>query len=747
MMSRFEQLTRVAVAASLLTLGAAGTADAATRQVAKTGVNMGDCIGTPCLTIGYAISKAAANDTIQIGPGLYAEAVQSFTAPLTLVGAGAGTEAAADPSTDTIIAPNSNFLNTDALTLSEDTTVRGIRLRGADAAGGNAAGKALNLLPDPAGARSYTIEDVVAIGGIDLMNADPAAVLVSDTTQPGKSITATLRNTKMAAAGCFDTSCTGDTGFATLDVSGPNVTVNLEDSLVNAGVIDNGIVVSDATLNLLRSTVRATEYGGMFPDATRTGIRLTGSTSDTGATATIDRSRVFGGTSSALSLARQSVATARNSLIATTLTNDLTSVNSTQAISVGSQVSTQQPRLIAIGSTIVARAKGIDTALRLSNAVAGRPSATLRNTVVHAEDLGGAAVPDVSIESYGAGSPIVFDASASRFATVATSGPQPGEVTATAPGSGTNITGAPLFKDAAGGDFSLLAGSPGIDAGDSAESFGTLDLAGATRVVDGDTNCTAVPDIGAFELQGNALDVCPTPPAGGGEQPGGGTPQQPGGGTTTTTTTPPVLAPGQSADGRFPAKLEVKKMGIDRARRRLVGTIELTGRATGTVAGALRAAGRTVRFSVPVPASANGSAHRLSFTVPLSRAQTELGTGIVTLSYAGNARVRPDEVRTRAANGVAALKRTAATITGGRLVVAGTVSRRARGSVRVRFGYNRPDRTFAFFSVTAPIKDGAWSIDVPLPAGGETGGELSIQFTGYLKGPIRGEQDAKTVAP
>ncbi|MEO8457785.1 MAG: hypothetical protein ABI559_08240 [Chloroflexota bacterium] len=62
--------------------------------MATTGADVGDCsnIITPCLTINYAISQSAASDTINVGPGTYAEnvSVPATLAGLTLKGAQAG---------------------------------------------------------------------------------------------------------------------------------------------------------------------------------------------------------------------------------------------------------------------------------------------------------------------------------------------------------------------------------------------------------------------------------------------------------------------------------------------------------------------------------------------------------------------------------------------------------------------------------------------------------------------------------
>jgi hypothetical protein len=96
-------------------------------------------------------------------------------------------------------------------------------------------------------------------------------------------------------------------------------------------------------------------------------------------------------------------------------------------------------------------------------------------------------------------------ASTSSFTTaiVANSGSAP------AAGASTNLSGAPGLVSPAAGDFGLLGTSPLVDRGDpSLVSAGQLDLGGSSRSLDGDADCLAAPDIGAFELTGHAAP-CP----------------------------------------------------------------------------------------------------------------------------------------------------------------------------------------------------------------------------------------------
>ncbi len=59
----------------LASFAASAAASPVTRFVSTHGVDTGDCLLTPCRTIGYAVAQAAPGDTIEVGAGTYPESV------------------------------------------------------------------------------------------------------------------------------------------------------------------------------------------------------------------------------------------------------------------------------------------------------------------------------------------------------------------------------------------------------------------------------------------------------------------------------------------------------------------------------------------------------------------------------------------------------------------------------------------------------------------------------------------------
>ena len=220
--------------------------------------------------------------------------------------------------------------------------------------------------------------------------------------------------------------------------------------------------------------------------------------------------------------------------------------------------------------------------------------------------------------------------------------------------------------------------------------------------------------------------------------------------TTTTTGTPTTAQPTPSPVAvvpiappapKFPAKIRVLRNGVDDGVLDML--VEITARAV--TPGAVlsidyESSGKRTKFTVPITGTQIKVRRKLPSTQPKD-------TGITTVTYAGNAAVSPDSARLRAADGKSLLVRKVTSIANGRLAVEGTVVSTARGVVRVRLGYNKPDGSTAFLSWNAPIKGGTWKLAQALPAEAAGGGQLSIEFTGYEARGLRGEQTAKEVLP
>jgi hypothetical protein len=211
---------------------------------------------------------------------------------------------------------------------------------------------------------------------------------------------------------------------------------------------------------------------------------------------------------------------------------------------------------------------------------------------------------------------------------------------------------------------------------------------------------------------------------------------------------PPIAAPGTPlaplsprAVGKITAKLSLARATINRRLRLIDVLAPITARASGRVRVELHAAGRRFRFTAPID-SANG---RIRFRQRIPASQARFGTGILTISYGGDADTRPQTVRLRAANRPAQLRLARPRIVNGRLQASGTVSGRARGVVRMQLEFDRLGVT-EILRFRAPIRNGRWSLNEGLTAtlSGAIGQRIGALhsytlFTGYLPARMRGE--------
>jgi hypothetical protein len=124
-------------------------------------------------------------------------------------------------------------------------------------------------------------------------------------------------------------------------------------------------------------------------------------------------------------------------------------------------------------------------------------------------------------------------------------------------------------------------------------------------------------------------------------------------------------------------------------------------------------------------------------------------TGAVEVRYRGNARFTRDSARVRTGALAARLRVTRAHVEkGGRFVMAGTVSPRARGSVRVRLAYTGTGTRTRFLRYSARIKDGRWALRALLPTqAARGGGYLSIHYSGDARRAVAGAHLIRRLRP
>jgi hypothetical protein len=204
---------------------------------------------------------------------------------------------------------------------------------------------------------------------------------------------------------------------------------------------------------------------------------------------------------------------------------------------------------------------------------------------------------------------------------------------------------------------------------------------------------------------------------------------------------PPAEGPSATPAVKRSAKLDLVRATVVRARHELDVLARISALATGRVRFDLLAAGRHTRLTAPID-----RAHRrvhLHGRIPAKQAR--LGTGILTISYAGDSHTRPLSIRVRAARHPARLAPARPSYARGLLKASGRISPRAHGVVRVQLQFDHDGRTqTAQFS--AAIAKGRWKLSVRPPAAvraaiaGRSGTlDANVLFTGEQKQRMRGE--------
>jgi len=150
----------------------------------------------------------------------------------------------------------------------------------------------------------------------------------------------------------------------------------------------------------------------------------------------------------------------------------------------------------SVGAYAASSVSGVDqhTAIQLTNSIVSGPETSLQ---VQASNDG----------SPGTNSTATITTSYSDWATSLVQPGDHGTATVTTGAGRLNVN--PGFVNAAGGDYRLAASSPLIDKGTPGGGAPTLDLAGGTRVLDGNGDGAAVRDMGAYEAPKKVVVAVP----------------------------------------------------------------------------------------------------------------------------------------------------------------------------------------------------------------------------------------------
>lgn len=443
----------------LMTFAWSGAAHAAVRCVGTSGA---DCTTTHATTDDAVTAAVTGVDTIRFGAGVFGPVATPKV--LTWVGAGAGTPDSAAGAT--VI--QQTTASQEGMDLQQGGTVRALRVQGGPSSGSNSAGSGISFSPATAGDMALSLIDVIATGGA---TAPPAAQGGAGLALGGGMTTGSKVAT--VTGGAFLASSTP--GGAGLGVYTCCIQSNITGALIRTAGGPGLYASIGSTTTLDGSTVEGTHaIQTQAPNSV-----------------TVRRSRV-NGTSTGFwirGISGPTNVSVRDSLVTAGTTSD-------GLAAVQLETDTGYPVVFdAVGSTFIGRGTS-QAAVYATRVSAGSPAltATLRNSVARAESSGG-------FDLLADRATIGLDFSSFNTRSLANGGVAPEA------GSGGNVAGDPLLA----ADYSLGPGSPLVDRGDPSVLLpGELDLAGAARSVDGNGDCAAAPDIGAFERP----DTCPiVPPA------------------------------------------------------------------------------------------------------------------------------------------------------------------------------------------------------------------------------------------
>ena len=118
----------------LLVMGFAVYVQAQTRNVSTAGADAGNCVSSPCLTIGYALQQANSGDAIQVAAGTYtvSSTININKTNITIDGAGPTTIVTINNNNDAVFRQSSNGATLKDLTLTSTGTLNaGIQIDGA----------------------------------------------------------------------------------------------------------------------------------------------------------------------------------------------------------------------------------------------------------------------------------------------------------------------------------------------------------------------------------------------------------------------------------------------------------------------------------------------------------------------------------------------------------------------------------------------------------------------------------------